>query len=296
MKICYLAKFNNETSDNTEQHIKYAFEKLGHTVVTVNEDRYTTQEVLDKTRDADFFLFHKGGVHEKMSFHHLMELLTMVICPKVCWYFDKLWGEREGVVQTIIPFVDYCFMTDESWANAHDFKNIKILRQGIGNENTSLGKFTKELECDMAYVGQIYGSREQLVEKLSGLYGDKFKVFGNIFNRNLYDLCASAKIIVAPKFPSDDFYWSSRIYMILGSGGFLIHPKLEGLKEEFKSGKHFAGYTNEKEIPDIISYYLSHEKERKKIQEEGYKLCISKFTYLDRCKTMLEILNFGKKE
>ena len=59
MKIIYYANFGNQGSDNTEQQIKFALEKLGHTVVPVEETAGKV-EVIEKSKDADLFLFHKG--------------------------------------------------------------------------------------------------------------------------------------------------------------------------------------------------------------------------------------------
>ena len=79
--------------------------------------------------------------------------------------------------------------------------------------------------------------------------------------------------------------------MILGSGGFLIHPRLEGLKEEFTEGKHFAGYKTFVELQEKIDYYLKNPNERKLIQMAGYKHCIKNYTYQDRVKELLGKIN-----
>lgn len=295
MKIVYFANFGNEGSDNTEQHIKYAFEKQGHTVVCLKE---TTPklEVLSHTKDAGLFLFHKGGIKDGISFMRFIDILGSVVCPKVCWYFDKVWGDREAVIENLLPYIDKLFMTDETWARRHDFKNIEILRQGIGTENTSLGKEREELKTEIAFVGQVYGDRIEFIEKLKARYGERFRVFGNIFNRDLYDLAASTKIFVAPDSPGDDFYWSSRVYMILGSGGFLLHPKYEGLKAEYKDKEHLAYYDNFNDLCDKIDFYLENDKKRKRIQQNGYKQTINHYNYEKRCEMLLKQLNSGKTE
>jgi len=289
-KIVYFAKKQTENSDNTEQHICFAFEKLGHTVKRIDESNWTKTEVVEATKDADLFLFHKGGIHDTHSFQRFLDLMAYVTCRKVCWYFDKIWGDREAIVETLIPFVDKVFMTDETWKRRHGFKNVEVLHQGIGGEDTKLGEFKKELETEIAFVGNVYGDRVDFVKKLKEKYGDKLRVFGNIFNRDLYDLMASTKIVVAPDSPSDDFYWSSRVYMILGSGGFLLHPKCEGLKEEFTHKEHLATYNDFDDLCSKIDFYLINEKKRKVIQQAGYEKCVSEFTYQKRCQNLLSHL------
>jgi len=288
MTIIYLGNFENPFSDSTEKHIKFAFEKLGHKVIPINEKDFDVEKI--SQLKGDLFLFHKGGQAQGVELSDLIQLLNFITCKKVFWYFDKIWGEREMWMETIIPFVNHGFLTDETWLRRHDYKNVSVIRQGIGNENVALGKPKAQYKCDIAFLGNVYGRRKEWVEELKKTYGSRFKVFNNIFGRDLYDFCASCKIILSPLFPEDDFYWSSRIYMILGSGGFLIHPRLEGLKEEFTEKKHFVGYKTFPEMMEKIDYYLKNPQERKLIQIAGYKYCISHFTYLDRVKKLLEII------
>ena len=299
MKILYLGSFNKSLTDSTEKHIKYALEQLGHQVVAVDEDRFKNfnsnefnenradVELLNNN-DADLFLFHKGAVGDYIGLDLLVKILTYLTCPKVCWYFDKVFPDREEYIEYVSAYSNYVFLTDETFIKRHKFNNLYPLRQGIGNEDTSLGKHREEYDCDVAFMGNPYRGREGFVRDLQVKYRERFKIIDDAFNRDLYDACASAKIVVAPPYPSDEFYWSSRFYLTLGSGGFLVHPELYGLKEEgWVEGMHYAGYKSNQEFFDTIDYYLAHEKERKAIQQEGYKRCISEFTYKDRVEEML---------
>jgi len=295
MKIIYFANHNNTGSDNTEKHIRFALEQLGNEVVCIDENSFKKPEVVQISRDADIFLFHKAGVKDGISFMRFIDLLGNVVCKKVCWYFDKVWGDREAVIENLLPYIDMAFLTDETWIRRHNYTNVDVLHQGIGTEDMSFGTVREELKTDIAFVGQIYGDRLEFIEKLKDRYGEKLRVFGNIFNRDLYDLCASTKVIIAPDSPGDDFYWSSRVYMILGSGGFLIHPKYEGLKNEFKDKEHIVYYDNFEDMCEKIDKYLDEFKKRVRIQSAGFKECTSKHNYEKRCQTMLEKLGFGRK-
>ena len=296
MKILYFANHGNTGSDNTESHIKYALEKQGHQVVCINEGSYSKSDVVSQSKDADLFLFHKGGVQDGITFMKFIELIGNVTCKKVCWYFDKIWGDREAIIENLLPYIDGMFVTDETWARRHGYKNVKVLHQGIGTEDTSPGKFNPGLESEIAFVGQIYGDRIDLVTKLKDKYGERLRIFNNIFNRDLYDLAASTKVFIAPDSPGDDFYWSSRVYMVLGSGGFLIHPEYEGLKKEFKNKQHLAYYKGFEDLCEKIDYYLSQNKKRKAIQEKGYEECVKNHNYEVRCQELLTEMNFGEQD
>lgn len=289
MKIAYLGNFENKFSDTTEKHIAFAFRNLGHEVVEVNEADFNIDKIL--AIKADLFLFHKGGQSADIPVERLVELLNRLTCKKVMWYFDKFWKGREAWGDLVIPFCDHAFVSDGTYIRRRNFKNVHYLNQGIGNEDMSLGTPKPHLTCDIAFTGTVYGEREAFVKALKEVYGNKFRTFNSSFGRALYDLCASVKIFVAPKHPSDDYYWSSRVYMILGSGGFLIHPRLEGLKKEFKEGEHLEMYKDGKELKEKIDYYLEHPEEREKIRMAGYKFVTENLTYQHRVEELLSKIN-----
>ena len=71
----------------------------------------------------------------------------------------------------------------------------------------------------------------------------------------------------------------------------MLHPRFEGLKEEFEFGKEIAVYLGADVLQEKIAYYLNNEEERKKIQMAGYKKTIENYTYTDRIRTLLETVN-----
>ena len=292
MKIKYFGNFGNPFSDSTEEHIKFSLEKLGHEVVTFDERDFDMDAIIKEP--ADLFLFHKGGVNFGVELPILIELLNKLTCKKVYWYFDKVnVGTREIWNTTVIPFVDAAFITDGSWIRRQKYDNVHWLMQGIGDEDTTLGKFSKKYECDVAFTGSVYGTRTAFLDGLEHTYGDKFKHFQNVFGRELYDLCASAKILIAPVSIQTQYYWSSRVYMTTGSGGFMLHPRFEGLKTEFEFGKELATFLGGDNLKEKIDYYLhpNNEAERKSIQKAGYEKTINNYTYTHRIEKILKIVN-----
>jgi len=231
MEIIYFAQFDNPFSDSTEKHITNALEDLGHTVYQFKEKNFEhdKNKILERISDgADLFLFHKGGLRAGVPLEKFVDFLGYVTCKKSYWFFDKISdnfseklpsGElpREGFIDAVSPYVDKGFVTDGTFIRRRNYPNIELLRQGVTPAEGKAKKKDK-YEADVAFVGAVYGKRKEFVQKLNKKYD--FKVFNNAFGKDLKDLCKTAKIIVAPKFPSDEFYWSSRIYQILGNGGF----------------------------------------------------------------------------
>jgi hypothetical protein len=267
MRIIYIGSHGNKKSDDTEGHITRAFEELGHEVLRLPQERV----ILDDLPEGDVLLYHKGGklIHE---------VLQKIKYLKVCWYFDKIWAERINFFHRIYPVTDIIFMTDGTWASKFD--KCKVLRQGIGN--ISKGKVTN-YEIDVAFIGSLYHDRVEWFNRLS----DKFNVknINNAFNQDLNNLCASIPIIVAPKYPQDNDYWSNRPYLITGSGGFLIHPYLRGLYEEW--GDNLVYYKDDQDLYQKIDFYLKNPFEREKRRKQMVNFCRKNFTYKQRVEELI---------
>ena len=258
MKIVYNAQ-SRGASDRTEEHLRKAMKELGH-------------EVVD-SGDGDIYLFHKDYKPPKEF-----------TGKKVCWYFDKIWHGREKSISQMLDTVDLVFVTDETWTINNPHPKFRIMRQGIGDYE--LGKklpYNKKI----AFVGAVYRDRFQWLKELKTKYGD-VGIYSSVFNRDLNNLCASIPIFVAPAYPSDDNYWSNRVYIITGSGGFLIHPRLKGLEEEY--GDVLVYYDNDTDLYEKIDYYLKHPKKRKEKQKEMYEFTKEHFTYKKRIETLLNSL------
>lgn len=262
MRIIYNQK-SHGNSDDTEGHIARALKELGHEVVDGGQ--------------GDLYLFHK-------DFNPPPYFQGKI----ACWYFDKVDYAPSRHVR--IPFIkdvlreaDFLFMTDQTWAMANPNPKIHILRQGIGDPTP--GTF-EERNIDVAFVGSPYDGREPWCQAMTEKYGDRFKIYSRKFNNDLNDLCASVPIFTCPEYPSDDFYWSNRVYLLVGSGAFLIHPYLVGLYEEW--GDNLIYYKNMEELHELIAYYLAHPEERERRRKQMYDFCVKNFTYKKRIEELIK--------
>lgn len=290
LTILYLGNWNPFVH-STEKLIKESFEELGHEVICFDERSVNAPSILKSAKelDADLFFFHKG-TRWGFQLEQLRELLLRLTCKKAFWYFDPIHNipEREAFMHTVIPFVDKGFLTNGTWIKQQTYKNLVWLLQGCKKE--PLGKKREEYECDIAFTGSVYGGRDLFINALQKRYGDKFKVFSNVFGRDFNDLCASAKIMVSPKFPANDWFWSNRIYKTTSAGGFMLHPHCEGLVDHYTTGEHYDDWQDQEELFMKIDYYLAHDKERKAIQKAGYLKSIKDHTYTIRIKKLLKEL------
>ena len=70
-----------------------------------------------------------------------------------------------------------------------------------------------------------------------------------------------------------------RIWDILGSGGFALSNYQEEIPMYLTIGQHLDIYSSMEELIDKCNYYLSHEKERIEIAENGYEEVRAHHTY-----------------
>lgn len=301
MKILYFAHLKDKKIELPNDEILVALENMGHEVVNIDEYDFDMQNLIQEANKCDLFLFHRGGCyfHSEHDFFaslsRIITILNEIKCKKVCWYYDKVLSFSNTYLITLEEKVDYIFVNDDTWLRA--FETDKIFSLHCGAETKRNGKKMKELSTDISMIGMVYGAREIFVKEMMNRFGKKFKHYDNIWGKDFDNLCISSKIIVVPRYPMDDFYWTDMIYKTLKAGGFLIFPRLEGIKEEgFEEGKHYVAYSYTKELIDAIKFFLDKKNKdiRRTIAEQGQKF-VNEFTYQKRLKVIFDKLEDESK-
>jgi len=296
-----------------EPEIARAFEKLGHRVKQIdvfNTDmRYIRKALLNDK--YDFLLFAKFNIGVGTEIKEFLQRECNI--PSVCWLFDLYWGyarEKKNLEDTCPAFyANIVFTTDGG--NEAKWKQYKVkhycLRQGI-DENVKIGNPKKDLlnnvdiPVEIAFIGTRvtwsgWAWRGILLDFLHKTYGRRFKHFGeggNIRHERLDNLIASLKIVIGDTVVSP-YYWSNRVYEMLGRGAFLMHPKVPGLEKEFQYYKHFIPFDlNLNQIKEKIDYFLEHEEKREIIKKAGFEFVHKNYTYTHRAKELLKILEKEK--
>lgn len=302
MKIVYIGDFRKPY--DTERYVAHAFKELGHEVQCYQEDRLNIddpQEIVNeiKTMGAELVLFSKGSPRGNAK--QLIESLKAAGIKTATWLFDLYFGlpnfRAERLKKRLPPYnVEFIFSTDGGHQKEFEEIGVKhlLLRQGIHEPEAIM--YDRPKTQDIVFVGNdAYQTRANMLEMLHSHYGKRFKWRGKpgdtIRNLPLNELYASTKIVVGDSQPSPR-YWSNRIYETLGRGGFLLHPYVEGLEEEFEIGKHLVTYKYG-DLDDLfakIDYYLEHEEEREAIRKAGFEHVKANYTYKHRCQKLLEML------
>jgi len=305
MKISYLGNFKFPWC--TEVHISKTLEALGHTVIRLQEDEADMKVVLDNANTSDMFLWTRTP---GMLRFNGWEMISKIKVLKVSYHLDLYVGiSRENWLDDEAFFhTDYVFQADGDPHSMEVFKqkNVNAIWQkpGVYAPECTIAEPAADLITDIAFIGsheryhEEWPYRMQLVEWLGNTYKERFKAFptptsGVIMCERLNQLCASAKIIIGDALCKDfthTNYWSNRVYEITGRGGFIIHPVIEGLKEEFGNNIGYYDYGNFGQLKSLIDYYISDNAAREELRKKGHELTKNNYTFTHRLQAMFEIL------
>ncbi|MFC1514296.1 glycosyltransferase [Candidatus Omnitrophota bacterium] len=85
-----------------------------------------------------------------------------------------------------------------------------------------------------------------------------------------------------------------RIFEVMACGSFLLTSRIKdgSLERLFTNGKHLVIYRNDRQLLELVEYYLGHAAEREAIARAGYELVISRHSFYHRVQTMLNYIAF----
>lgn len=312
MRILFVAKHDSGDNDD-EGAVAHALTALGHDVVKVHElrkHRKPGDEDLLRARDYDFCLFFKWGTVSEIQ---------QVAVPRAFWFFDMvrpvdgdptLSARSAHRVQWMNDVMEYCttgFCTDGDWVD-HWNNDPRSRRQGKlyhlmqGADERYIGFGTPIPGYDgpeILFTGMINHGQKRAahVAHLKDRYGSRFGVLGDggprhrKHGRALADLFASVKIVVAPDGPNTDLYWSNRVYLTTGLGGFLLHPYCAGLEQQY-SPNDLRYYHSPDDLDHLIDFFLQEDGPDGRLAwaKKGYEATISKSLYRHRCEVLIDVM------
>lgn len=296
MKIVYIAKHNSGHNDD-EGAIAYALKSLGHEVVCVQENQgYTAVD----HKDTELFLFHKWDDVSALESLEGKDHRGI----KVFWYFDLVeWTARElrsrdarriNWMNRITPMVDLGFCTDGDWVRKDKTGKLHWLMQGFDERLTHTTEFNPNPDppYDLFFPGNVRNAgraRKDWFNAVSARYGDKFRHAVGAFGKDLADEVNNCKIVVAPISPVKDYYWSNRIFNVLGLGGLLVHPGCAGLYKFYTTGSQYHPYKSLDDFFFACDYWLSLDRrdDALAVRENARQYTLTRHTYRHRCVRLL---------
>jgi len=192
---------------------------------------------------------------------------------------------------------DYVFVWHPSLVplyKAAGHPKVFLLSHAVDADLFQMGSPERDRCLDLGWVGgfgyEQYVMRRRVVATLAARF--KMNDFAKRYSKeDTADIYRKSKIVVnvsRADFPQEA---NMRCYEAMGGGALLITGMPTELTEwGFREGEHFVGWNNEADIPDLVDYYLRHDKERMEIARAGQDLTLSDFTH-QRCRdAMIGIL------
>lgn len=254
-----------------------------------------------KKPDYIFFITYKDEV-SKNTLRRLKEKNIKVIA----WFSDDHW-RFEDYSKYIAREICCSITTDSKAFEKYKECGFNVIKSQWAANPKYYHPIPVNETHEITFVGQNYGPRGKIVEFLR-----KSKIPIETFGRGWGDylpfekiisLFSSSKINLNISASSKDErikQIKGRVFEVPMCGGFLLTDYVEGLEEYFKIGKEIVCYENEKDLVDKIKYFLSHDKERKKIAMNGHRVSLKRHIWEARFKEIfkklkeMNFINCGK--
>lgn len=310
MKMVFLGNFSVDYS--SENHHKLTLESLGHEVIALQEGRVNSNQVLEACKDAQLFIWvHTHGWQTEGDMVAVLKELTI---PTMTYHLDLWFGiERQKDLEQdeFYKHIGHFFTVDKlmaDWFNENTEVKGHYLQAGVFDQECvmSEAEIIPSPSRSVMFVGSKgyhpeWQWRPQLLNWLKKTYGDKFTHVGGdgdtgtVRGLQLNYLYKTSKVSVGDSLCLSfdyPYYWSDRVYETLGRGGFMIHPFIEGMQEDFEDGKHlvFFKFGDFDDLKSKIDYYLEHDDEREAIRRAGHEHVKANHTYKNRWQTILKEL------
>lgn len=313
---------NASKEGKTERYIKDAINRLpGCAADSFDFETYHTRgmdldeinhEMVTKVESsrADLVLFIGKSWLQDKSVRDIKKL-------KVLWYFDALF---DNGITRLGRLIDYTFLTAGGRINRYNQLGTRShhLMQGVDPQyHQRTDQTDPRYECDVAFIGTPYRNRLTFMDQLLDS-GIRLKVFGHprssgnlgqsdcawsqlkdpavyqqryIWEQDFSVLCNTAPIILGKELVNDLADWFSvRVFLTLGCGGFLITEYTPGMERYFNNGEHLVWYHSDAECLDLIQHYLQRPGERERIRTAGHRWVHERYGYEARIKEMLRVI------
>lgn len=306
MRVAFRGNFR--PSHSTESHLGLSLESLGHEVVRIQEDTADWAETIEAAHGCDAFCWTStfGYAHlwDQAEAHAAVEKLNGML-RTFAVHLDRFVGLlREPQIHTEPWFrLHHVFTADGGAQGTFEKAGINhhwsppAVFHGEAIEQPRTGRY----RSDLAFVGswQSYGHPEhepyrlELLAHIREWYGpQRFKCWPRgpaIRGLELNRLYASHKISIGDSCIANgaSYYWSDRICETIGRGGFIVHPRVEGLDE-------WHPYVPTWELGDwdalkiLLDEFLTDHALREEIRQRAARDVRENHTYRNRLERILE--------
>jgi len=290
----------------TELTIIKEFIKLNHIIIPIHKF-YIINIILNiLTKKIDGIIVNSI----RILWQNKLILKFKKIIPIYWWYFDNPFLKKKNYDKSIQLAKQVSLYFNKHYKYFEEYKKIGInpiwLDQGIASEYI----FNKSIKYkyDIIFIGSlntVHDDRTKILKKIDEDFNltiftpsiKKFEElnFKNILpaisHRKISSMVAQTKItLVLNATTAEDYCWSNRIHIMLGSGAFCLTDYIKGLEYSYEDGKDCIFIKNMDQMNKTIEHWLDDKmtKERNKIRLNGYKTANSKHTYENRIHSFIK--------
>lgn len=237
----------------------------------------------------------------------------------VNWFHDTVLASiRKDFVQDISPYYDYFFIIDSSEVlnyvkiSSPHVKSLPLACDPEVHKRIDLTQEEKEkYSSEVCFVGTVKFKRKEVLAQLRdfnlGIWGywlrkspelKRYYRRKHVYGEEAVKIYNASKIVldIPISYGTEDkaFYVTPRVFEVPACGAFLLTAENSSLSNLYEIGKEMVCYKDEKELKEMVKYYLSHPEEREQIAQKGQERAYRDHTYERRLKEMFSII--GKKE
>ena len=211
---------------------------------------------------------------------------------KVVYWFCDL---REPEPSDLGDLIDILFLSNSG--QIEDFRNAYHIEKAYYMPQAYTPAFMHRLNLqeiwDIGFAGllssKLHSKRTKLLKKLSR----KYKVtVRNDVRANIANFYSKSRIAFGMNPDSYKFlFTSNRFFIALGCEAFYCCEWFPGIDKLVRNHEHAIWFKTEKELFDLIDYYLENTEKREAVRKNAQALAHSKHTYSERIKNMLDIID-----
>jgi len=218
-------------------------------------------------------------------------------CKVIYWFCDL----EKPKPMDLGGLIDVMFLSNagqlQDYQKAYNIEKVYYMPQAC--TPTFMHRVNVPEVYEIGFAGSLKGplhkKRARLLRKLSRKYHVKIV---NDLRNNISNFYSKCKIVFGtnPDFDKCPYlYTSNRLFVALGCGAFYLCEWFPGIEKLAKNHEHLVWFKSEREMFELIDYYLEHDKKREEIREKAQELAHSKHTYAHRIQNMLDIID-GKAD
>lgn len=191
-------------------------------------------------------------------------------------------GLSDSIIEELAHDAPVLCPSDELQSKAWVYSKYFLSRELTRRERF---EYLKALSEKFKVSLYTYLPSSQLPKVINKGFADYYEDMPHIFKTSKINLNITLRSIVTGI--------PLRCFDIMGCGGFLLTNYQADFDVFFIAGEDYVFYENCEDLLSKAEYYLSHDKERKEIAQNGHRKVLESHTYINRLTTIESIIKEG---